>query len=92
MSLREKVSAGQSSTTESNATSGTQTGYPAASTAAKETTSFGDTLELTYEKLNAESITTTVQDDGAGAIALFIGTTRDSFQGEPGSGSSADGS
>ncbi|KAJ9120837.1 hypothetical protein QFC22_002771 [Naganishia vaughanmartiniae] len=60
----------------------TPTGYPEASVAAKETTALGDTLELTYEKLDAEAITGTVKDDGAGAIALFIGTTRDSFQGK----------
>lgn len=59
-----------------------QTGYPEASVAAKKTTSLGDTLELTYEKLNTEAITATVKDDGAGAIAVFIGTTRDSFQGK----------
>ncbi|KAJ9095757.1 hypothetical protein QFC19_007470 [Naganishia cerealis] len=58
-------------------------GYPEASIAAKEITAMGDTLELTYEKLNAESITATVKDDGAGAIAVFIGTTRDSFQAPP---------
>ncbi|KAJ9122210.1 hypothetical protein QFC24_004440 [Naganishia onofrii] len=58
------------------------TGYPEASVAARETTALGDTLELTYEKLDAEAITRTVKDDGAGAIALFIGTTRDSFQGK----------
>jgi molybdopterin synthase catalytic subunit len=72
----------QCSAAESNAPTGLQTGYPAASTAAKETTALGDTLELTYERLNAETITASVKDDGAGAIALFIGTTRDSFQGE----------
>jgi hypothetical protein len=32
--------------------------------------------------LDTESIVNTVKDDGAGAIATFIGTTRDSFQGE----------
>jgi molybdopterin synthase catalytic subunit len=84
MPLHEKVPAAQGCTSQIISTTELQTGYPAASTAAKETTSIGDTLELTYDKLNAESITTTVQDDGAGAIALFIGTTRDSFQGEPG--------
>mgnify|MGYP002718954343 FL=1 len=58
------------------------TDYPEASVAAKTTTSFGDILELTYEKLNTEVIIASVKDDGAGAIAVFIGTTRDSFQGE----------
>ncbi|KAI5454063.1 ribosome biogenesis protein tsr3 [Naganishia albida] len=78
----DEVPVAQRSTTESTATRETQTGYPAASTAAKETTALGDILELTYERLNAEMITATVKDDGAGAIALFIGTTRDSFQGK----------
>lgn len=68
----------------------TSTGYPEASIAAKETTALGDTLELTYEKLDAEAITGTVKDDGAGAIALFIGTTRDSFQGEASMGERKD--
>ena len=37
---------------------------------------------LTYDKLDSEAIIQSVQDDTAGAIAVFIGTTRNSFQGE----------
>jgi molybdopterin synthase catalytic subunit len=37
---------------------------------------------LTYYRLNTESIIDAVQDDGAGAIATFIGTTRNSFKGK----------
>lgn len=36
---------------------------------------------LTYDPLDASKIITSVQDDGAGATAVFIGTTRDSFKG-----------
>ena len=39
------------------------------------------TFVLTYEKLESEAVIQSVQDDAAGAIAVFIGTTRDSFQG-----------
>ena len=41
------------------------------------------TFVLTYDKLDSEAITRSVQDDTAGAIAVFIGTTRNSFQGTP---------
>ena len=39
------------------------------------------TFVLTYDKLDSEGIIRSVQDDTAGAIAVFIGTTRNSFQG-----------
>ena len=39
------------------------------------------TFVLTYDKLDSEAIIRSVQDDAAGAIAVFIGTTRNSFQG-----------
>jgi len=39
------------------------------------------TFVLTYDKLDSEAIILSVQDDTAGAIAVFIGTTRNSFQG-----------
>jgi len=39
------------------------------------------TFVLTYGKLDSEAIIRLVQDDAAGAIAVFIGTTRNSFQG-----------
>jgi len=41
------------------------------------------TFVLTYHKLDSEAIIRSVQDDTAGAIAVFIGTTRNSFQGAP---------
>ncbi|KAH7925212.1 molybdenum cofactor synthesis 2 [Leucogyrophana mollusca] len=37
---------------------------------------------LTYNPLNTEEIIRSVQDDGAGATAVFIGTTRNSFKGK----------
>ncbi|KAI0068247.1 molybdenum cofactor synthesis 2 [Artomyces pyxidatus] len=40
------------------------------------------TCVLTYEPLDAQQIIASVQDDAAGAIATFIGTTRNSFQGK----------
>lgn len=54
---------------------------PPASHAARIDAPSGDITELTYEPLNASNIIDSVKDDGAGAIAVFIGTTRDSFQG-----------
>ena len=56
--------------------------YPAASRSAKQNNENGDTFELTYERLDTEAIVKTVRDDGAGAIATFIGTTRNTFQGQ----------
>lgn len=53
---------------------------PPASVAAKLRIPEG-TFVLTYEKLDSEAIIRSVQDDTAGAIATFIGTTRNSFQG-----------
>lgn len=55
---------------------------PPASVAAKLEIPEG-TFVLTYDKLNSERIIRSVQEDTAGAIAVFIGTTRNSFQGEP---------
>jgi len=53
---------------------------PPASVAAKLQIPEG-TFVLTYDKLDSEAIIRSVQDDTAGAIAAFIGTTRNSFQG-----------
>ena len=39
------------------------------------------TFVLTYDKLDSGTIIQSVQDDTAGAIAVFIGKTRNSFQG-----------
>jgi molybdopterin synthase catalytic subunit len=36
---------------------------------------------ITHEPLKTDEIIKTVGDNGAGAIAIFIGTTRDSFKG-----------
>jgi hypothetical protein len=54
---------------------------PTASTAVREVTDLRDVLELTYEPLDSQAIIGSVQDDGAGALAVFIGTTRDTFEG-----------
>ncbi|KAI0274835.1 molybdenum cofactor synthesis 2 [Gloeopeniophorella convolvens] len=37
---------------------------------------------LTYQPLDPAQIILSVQDDAAGAIAVFVGTTRNSFQGK----------
>lgn len=41
----------------------------------------GGTCVLTHEPLDANRIIESVKDDSAGAIAVFIGTTRNSFKG-----------
>ena len=55
---------------------------PPASVAAKLEIPEG-TFVLTNDKLDSEAIIRSVQDDAAGATAVFIGTTRNSFQGKP---------
>ena len=40
---------------------------------------------MTYQALDVEEIIRSVGDDGAGATAVFIGTTRNSFKGKAGS-------
>ena len=55
--------------------------WPNASVEAREEMLEGIAV-LTYSKLNTESIIREVSDDRAGATAIFIGTTRDSFKGE----------
>lgn len=37
---------------------------------------------LTHDPLDVEKISNSVKDDAAGATAIFIGTTRNSFKGE----------
>jgi hypothetical protein len=54
---------------------------PPASTSGRQVTDAGDILELTYDTLDSETIIKSVQDNGAGAVAVFIGTTRDTFEG-----------
>ncbi|KAI0778266.1 molybdenum cofactor synthesis 2 [Trametes elegans] len=53
---------------------------PSVSTEARLDTAEGSCV-LTYEPLDAQAITQSVADDGAGATAVFIGTTRNSFKG-----------
>ena len=53
---------------------------PPASAAAKLEIPEG-VFVLTYDKLDSEAILRSAQDDAAGAIAVFVGTTRNSFQG-----------
>lgn len=38
---------------------------------------------LTYDDLNTAQIIDSVQDDRAGATAVFVGTTRNDFKGKP---------
>ncbi|KAF9518253.1 hypothetical protein BS47DRAFT_1359030 [Hydnum rufescens UP504] len=59
---------------------------PPSSYAARNSTPQGDLLELTHDSLDKPSFLNSVVDsvrrDRAGAVALFIGTTRDEFQGK----------
>lgn len=57
----------------------TQT-WPVASVEARLETADGVSV-LTYDKLDTQQIIASVGDDQAGATAVFIGTTRDSFKG-----------
>lgn len=41
-----------------------------------------DHLKLTMDKLLVDEITDLVTDDKCGAISVFIGTTRDNFEGK----------
>ena len=41
----------------------------------------GDSFVLTYDPLDTTAIIESVRDNGAGALALFVGTTRDNFNG-----------
>ncbi|CAN8064874.1 unnamed protein product [Agarophyton chilense] len=42
----------------------------------------GDTVVLTEELLSVESAMNAVSSDSAGAVSLFVGTTRDNFDGK----------
>lgn len=55
--------------------------WPAASIEARLETEDGVCV-LTYNKLDAQEVISSVGDDQAGATAVFIGTTRNSFRGE----------
>jgi len=54
--------------------------YPNTSVAAREEWE-GGTCVLTYEPLDVDAIMRSVRDVSAGATAVFIGTTRNSFKG-----------
>ncbi|XP_041969507.1 molybdopterin synthase catalytic subunit [Aricia agestis] len=41
-----------------------------------------DHLKLTVDKLSVESISDLVVDDSCGAVSIFVGTTRDNFEGK----------
>lgn len=41
-----------------------------------------DHLKLTPDKLSVDEITDLVTDDRCGAVSVFIGTTRDNFEGK----------
>lgn len=55
--------------------------WPAASVEARLETEDGVCV-LTYKKLDTQEVISSVGDDQAGATAVFIGTTRNSFRGE----------
>ncbi|XP_041915263.1 molybdopterin synthase catalytic subunit [Alosa sapidissima] len=41
-----------------------------------------DLIKLTHEKLSSDDVSTSVTCPSCGAISMFIGTTRDSFEGK----------
>ncbi|KAF8642347.1 hypothetical protein AX16_009616 [Volvariella volvacea WC 439] len=55
--------------------------YPETSIPASLATADGICV-LTYEPLDSQEIIDSVRDDAAGAVAVFIGTTRNSFKGK----------
>ncbi|RDB28780.1 Molybdopterin synthase catalytic subunit [Hypsizygus marmoreus] len=54
---------------------------PSSSIEATATTTEGF-CALSYTPIDVNKVTSSVQDDGAGATAVFIGTTRNSFEGK----------
>ncbi|KAE8229895.1 hypothetical protein CF326_g5113 [Tilletia indica] len=54
---------------------------PPSSVPARTTTELGDVAELTYDPIDEGAVLRAVRDPGAGATCLFVGTTRDEFQG-----------
>ncbi|KAG8711154.1 Molybdopterin synthase catalytic subunit, partial [Ceratobasidium sp. 423] len=42
----------------------------------------GDSFSLSHSSLDINKIMDSVRDDGAGALAVFVGTTRDNFNGK----------
>lgn len=57
------------------------TSYPSTSVGAREEVG-KSVCVLSYKSLEIDEIIKSVSDDGAGATALFIGTTRNSYQGK----------
>jgi molybdopterin synthase catalytic subunit len=57
------------------------TSYPSTSVEAREEVG-KSVCVLSYKSLEIDEIIKSVSDDGAGATALFIGTTRNSYQGK----------
>lgn len=61
-------------------------GYPPASFASRIQLPNGDLAELTYDSLDQggriQKAIDAVRGDDAGAVAVFLGTTRDNFQGK----------
>ncbi|KAG2369370.1 molybdenum cofactor synthesis 2 [Suillus spraguei] len=57
------------------------TSYPSTSVEAREEVG-KSVCVLSYKPLKIDEIIKSVSDDGAGATALFIGTTRNSYQGK----------
>jgi len=57
------------------------TSYPSTSVEAREEVGRSICV-LSYKSLKIDEIIKSVSDDGAGATALFIGTTRNSYQGK----------
>ncbi|KAI5121289.1 hypothetical protein M0805_002332 [Coniferiporia weirii] len=55
---------------------------PPASTAARLSTDDGSVCALTYDPLDTSAIVDSVTSDAAGAKAIFVGTTRNSFRGK----------
>lgn len=56
--------------------------HNAASVDARLDTEHGS-IVLTHDRLDTNEIISSVGDDAAGAVAVFIGTTRNSFKGVP---------
>jgi hypothetical protein len=55
--------------------------HPGASQPLRQVSDTGDILELTLDVLDTQAIVDSVADNAAGATAVFIGTTRDTFEG-----------
>lgn len=51
-----------------------------ASIADKLVSELGDIAELTFEKIDVAEVSSRVKSDQAGAVVVFEGTTRDTFQ------------